>query len=146
MSQITAARATARPAGRTSGRPVPTPQRLRVVSAPQHTRSRAGVAILCLVMLAAGLVGILLLNINLTHGSYELYRLQSERDRLHEQQQALAERLDAEQAPQELARHAASLGMVPAPGTAYLHLSNGAVTGAAIAARPSLVPTVVHTP
>jgi len=145
MSQATAARAT-RPAVRPSARTLLPGRRLRVVTAPATARSRAGVVIACLAMLAAGLVALLLINISLGHGSYEMYKLQSEQKQLADQQDALTEQLADAQAPQQLARQAAALGMVPAPQVAFLHLRDGSVTGAAVPASPAPTPTVSTTP
>jgi hypothetical protein len=117
-----------------------------VVSAPAGTRSRAGVVLFCVVMLVAGLVALLLVNIDLSHGSYSMYKLQQEHKELVELRQSLDEEIAAAQAPQELARSARRLGMVPAPEVAFLHLSDGSVTGAPEPARAAEPPTVVVTP
>lgn len=132
MSQSSAARATARPVTRPASRgtrtPV-TPPRLRVVSLPRQSRSRAPLAFACAGLLVLSLVTLLLLNITLSRGSYELYQLESEHTRLAERQQTLQEQLDALAAPQHLARKARGLGMVPAPGPAFVRLSDGDVLG-----------------
>ena len=129
MSQSSAARATTRPTARTAARPLrqQLPPRLRVVSAPATTRSRAGLVLGCGAVLVVGLVAVLLLNINLSRGAYEVHQLETEHTRLAEQQQTLQEQLDAEAAPPRLAERAAELGMVPAPGTAFVRLSDGKV-------------------
>ena len=145
MSQATAARAT-RPAARPSARTLLPGRRLRVVSASASVRSRAGLVVVCLALLAAGLFALLLINISLGHGSYEMYKLQAEQKQLADQRDALSEQIADAQAPQQLAQQAAALGMVPAPQVAFLHLRNGAVSGAAVPASPAPTPTVSTTP
>ena len=133
MSLSSAARVTTRPTVRPTTRPSrqPAPPRLRVVSVPRRTRSRAGTVVCCGLILVTGLVALLLLNITLSRGSYELFRLEAEQVQLAERQQALREQLDAEAAPQRLARRARELGMVPAKGPAFVRLSDGDVLGVA---------------
>lgn len=96
----------------------------------------------CLVLLATGLVGLLLLNVNLEHGAYVLERLQTRQQQLQEQQQALQEQLNSLQAPGNLAARAAKLGMVPDPGVAFVRAGSGKVLGvpSPVVASPS--PTV----
>jgi hypothetical protein len=62
--------------------------------------------LLCVALLTGGLVLLLLLNISLSRGAYELYRGQAQLSRLEEQRQATEEDLLAQQAPQELAARA----------------------------------------
>jgi hypothetical protein len=103
--------------------------RLRVVSAPPATRSRVPFAAACAGLLAATLVALLMLNIALSRGAYQVHELEAQRALLSEQQQALSERLAAEAAPGRLAERAAGLGMVTNPNPALLRLSDGAVLG-----------------
>jgi hypothetical protein len=117
MSQSTAVRSTAR-----APRPGPRPQparpvvpRLRVVSAPRHTRSRAGLVAACVALLVLGLVGLLLLNVNLERGTYDLRDQASRAEQLREQKQRLEVELRAQQSPDNLERRARALGMVDAP-------------------------------
>ena len=132
MSQSSAVRV---PGARPAARSAP-PPRLRVISAPPHARSRAGLAIACLVILAAGLVGLLLLNVSLERGSYELHDLQATQDQLLEQRQALAEQIESFRAPQRLAERATALGMVPAPDTTFVRLGAGSAQAAPIPTAP----------
>jgi hypothetical protein len=143
MSQSSAIRASARHATRpVAARPVPASPRLRVVAAPAHTRSRAGAVVGCAVLLVAGLVTLLLLQMSLERGTYALRTAQREARVLREQQQSLDEQLERLQAPQNLASRASALGMVQAPNPAFLRASDGKVLGvpAPGVAKPS--PTV----
>jgi uncharacterized protein HemX len=147
MSQTAiAGRIPTRPALRAPVRPQPAAPRLRVVAPPARVRHRAGVTVLCLVLLAAGLVGLLVLNINLSHGSYTLNDLQLQQTQLEEQQEALQEELDSLQTPQNLARQAQGLGMVPAPRPAFMRLGTGQVVGAPAAASTPPPPRLLSKP
>jgi len=145
MSQSAAARAT-RPAARPSNRAAQPGRRLRVVTAPVSAHSRAGAVVACLAILAAGLVALLLINIDLGHGAYVMYSLQNQEKQLTDQQEALTEQIAGAQAPDQLAVRAQALGMVPAKGLSFLRLAKGGVTGAAAPASPTPAPTVNKTP
>ena len=84
---------------------------------------------MCMALLAASLLGALVLNTSMAQGEYERYELQSTLARSAQQQQGLTEQLDRVSASPELARRAAELGMVPAGNGGYLRLSDGAVLG-----------------
>ncbi|GAA3626414.1 hypothetical protein GCM10022223_49590 [Kineosporia mesophila] len=105
---------------------VPRP-RLRVVPAPR--RSRTGLALLCVGLLGAGLLALLLLNISIGKGAYELTGLQQKQRELADQQQSLTEQVESQGAPGKLAGKAKKLGMVPAPNPAFLDPDNGSVKG-----------------
>jgi hypothetical protein len=119
MSQSTAARSTAR-----APRPGPRHQppraaapRLRVVTAPRHTRSRASLVAGCVALLVVGLVGLLLLNVNLERGTYDLRDQASRAEQLREQKQRLEVELRALQSPANLHDRAGGLGMVEGPAS-----------------------------
>ncbi len=142
MSQSTAVRVATRPATRHAVRTAPPPPRLRVVSAPAQARSRAGLVFACIALLAAGLVGLLLLNVSLERGAYELQAQQKAETQLQEQQQALQERLAAVQAPQNLAAAATKLGMVRNPNAAFIQPGDGKVLGVPRKATAAPTPSV----
>jgi hypothetical protein len=145
MNQATAARVPARPVRRGAARTAPTPPRLRAVSAPPHTRSRAGLVLISISLLGSGLVALLLLNVSLERGSYELQQQESKAHQLQDQAQALREQLAALQSPQQLAAQAEQLGMVPNPNAAFLRASDGKILGVptqAVASRPPAVAPV----
>ncbi|MER7581095.1 cell division protein FtsL [Kitasatospora sp. NPDC097691] len=77
------------------------------------------------VLLAAGLLGLLALNTALNEGSFELSRLQKQTTVATDEQQSLQHQIDQSSAPDALARRAAELGMVPAGGMAFLDVPNG---------------------
>ncbi|MFE4359082.1 MULTISPECIES: hypothetical protein [unclassified Kitasatospora] len=80
---------------------------------------------LVVVLLAAGLLGLLALNTALNEGSFELSRLQKQTTVATDEQQSLQHEIDQSSAPDALARRAAELGMVPAGGMAFLDVPNG---------------------
>ncbi|MEU1288557.1 hypothetical protein [Kitasatospora sp. NPDC005856] len=80
---------------------------------------------LIVVLLAAGLLGLLALNTALNEGSFELSRLQKQTTVATDEQQSLQHEIDKSSAPDALARRAAELGMVPAGGMAFLDVPNG---------------------
>lgn len=125
-------RTTAPDRSRTAPRPTPAPQaapRLRVVRAPAHARTRVPFVVLCIVLLAASLLGALVLNTTMAQGEYERFALQTELARSAQEQQRLTEDLERARSSPALARAATELGMVPAAGAGYLRLSDGAVLG-----------------
>jgi hypothetical protein len=119
MSQSTAARPVAR-APRPGPRVAPTRPagpRLRVVTAPRHTRSRAGLVAVCVALLVLGLVGLLLLNVSLERGTYDLRDQSSRAEQLREQKQRLEVEMRAQQSPANLYARAHGLGMVDGPAS-----------------------------
>jgi hypothetical protein len=157
MSQSAAVRTARapRPVARHQGRrlqPVPAsrrsapPPRLRVVSAALHTRSRAGLVVACLALLVLGLVGLLLLDVSLERGAYDL-RAQNQREEvLREQAQKIRSEIVAQAAPQNLEQKARRLGMVPAPAAPVFVLPDGKTIGvpqrAVAPPSPSVKPSV----
>jgi hypothetical protein len=117
-----------------------------VVTAPVHTRSRAGLVFGCITLLGGGLVALLLLNVSLERGSYTLHGQQAKANQLQDEAQALREQLASLQAPQNLAAQATRLGMVPNPNAAFLRASDGKVLGVPTRAVPPPAPTVTPAP
>jgi len=87
--------------------------------------------IVCASLLAAGLIGLLLLNTSLAQGSFTLQKLQSTSDQLTDAQDALNASLAATKSPARLATRAVSMGLVPAQFIAFLRLSDGKIVGVA---------------
>ncbi|MER5351365.1 cell division protein FtsL [Kitasatospora sp. NPDC002551] len=113
--------------------------RARITVRPgRPVRGRTPFAVLVVLLLGAGLLGLLALNTALNEGSFELSRLQRQTTVLTDEQQGLQHQIDQNSAPDALARRAAELGMVPAGGMAFLDLPNGgAVVGTPKAAQDS---------
>jgi len=142
MSQMTS---TARVGARALHRPTTETPRLRVVTGAPLRHGGAAFGVVCAILLAAGLIGLLVLNTALAQGSFTMSRLQATSDRLADAQGALNQSLDASKSPANLAREAADMGMVPAESAAFLRLSDGKVIGVASQAPPVPGFTVVGT-
>ncbi|MFB6891174.1 cell division protein FtsL [Kitasatospora sp. NPDC056327] len=113
--------------------------RARITVRPgRPVRGRTPFAVLVVLLLGAGLLGLLALNTALNEGSFELSRLKRQTTVLTDEQQGLQHLIDQNSAPDSLARRAGELGMVPAAGMAFLDLPNGgAVVGTAKPAQDS---------
>jgi hypothetical protein len=132
---VTAPRAT-RPAtlplrdNGTSGLPAAAPRpRLEVVRAPANPRTRVPFVLLCMAVLAASLLGALVLNTAMAQGEYERQQLQTRLAESLQESERLAGELEHAASPAELSRAARALGMVPTTHGGYLRLSDGAVLG-----------------
>ncbi|MDP9432931.1 MAG: hypothetical protein M3P91_09550 [Actinomycetota bacterium] len=121
------------------GRPWSRPP-LRVVTAPRPRPARAPFVGLLLGMLALGLLLLLLLNTALAQDSVKLYDLQQQHAVVLDRAEELESEILAGSAPNELAKRASALGMVPLGTPVFLHLPDGRVTGAATPAAPGLPP------
>jgi hypothetical protein len=142
MSQMTS---TARDGARPLIRPTKTTPRLRVVTGAPPKRGGPAFGIVCATLLAAGLLGLLLLNTVLAQGSFTLHDLRATSDQLSDAQDALNQSLAASKSPVNIASKAVSMGMVPAQSPAFLRLSDGRVIGVAKPAKPGPGFTVVRT-
>jgi hypothetical protein len=100
---------------------------------------------ICATLLAAGLIGLLLLNTALAQGSFTLHDLRATSGALADTEDNLTQSLDASSSPANLAARAARMGMVPAQSAAFLRLTDGAVVGVARAAVAVPGFTVVRT-
>jgi hypothetical protein len=140
MSQMTS---TARAGARALQRPITQTPRLRVVTGAPLQRGGPAFVLICATLLAAGLIGVLLLNTALAEGSFTLHSLRTTSDQLTDTQGAVSQSLEAAQAPANLAKRAADMGMVPAQSAAFLRLSDGKVIGVAQQASPGPGLTVV---
>jgi hypothetical protein len=130
MSQATAVRTATTPAPRPGSRSATPIPRLRVVSAPARERSRAGLVMLCLALLVCGLLSILVLNLSLERGSYVLAKQKAEISRMRDDNQLRTEELSSQRAPDQLAKKATKLGMVPNERAVFLREGDGKVLGA----------------
>lgn len=123
----------------------PAPRRrtpLSVVPAAR-SRRRAPVVVFCFVALILGLGAVLLLNISVSSGQYQLVELQNERTELMQRNEALTQQLENHQAPQMLAAQAAELGMVTSSSFGSIDLQTLEVTGNPVPAEESEGPAVL---
>ncbi|MBW3084410.1 Cell division protein FtsL [Austwickia sp. TVS 96-490-7B] len=138
MSQNAAARVGARRTAPMPRQPVPTPRpRLRLVPPLATQRSNFPFLLICSFALTAGLLGVLLLNMFLSQGSYEIDRLQKESALITDREAQLREELDAASSPARLAREAGKMGMVPGSSVIFLDLDTGKVKGVPATGAPS---------
>ena len=133
MSQMTS---TARVGARSLNRPTTDTPRLRVVTGAPLPHGGTMLGVICAILLATGLIGVLLLNTALAQGSFTLHDLRTTSEQLTDAQGALSQSLDASKSPANLAKKAAGMGLVPAQSAAFLRLSDGKVIGVAQQASP----------
>jgi hypothetical protein len=91
--------------------------------------ARTPFAVLVLLMLAGGVVGLLMFNTNMQQASFKATALQSRVDMLTAKEQSLNLELDQLRDPQNLAASAKKLGMVAPAQPAFVRLSDGRVLG-----------------
>ncbi|MGB8020673.1 MAG: hypothetical protein WCF04_05550 [Candidatus Nanopelagicales bacterium] len=97
--------------------------------APRHRLLLASVAVL-----AAGLVGVLLLNTIISQGAFRQHSLEIELILLAEEEERLAREAQLADSPLELEKKARALDMVPAGSPVFLRLSDGKILGEPVAA------------
>jgi hypothetical protein len=102
---------------------------LRLVRREPRESGRLPFALLIIFLVAAGLVGLLLVNTSLQSGAFEAGRLQQDNQLLAEQQGDLQRQVQQLSSPGEVTRRASALGMVPDPNPGFLRLSDGKVLG-----------------
>ncbi len=145
VRQPAARQPAARQPARRPARPAGAGPRLRVVSAPRYTRSRAGLVVVCVGLLLVGLVGLLLMNVSLERGAYDLRDQSAKAEQLRELAQKYAQETRQLEAPEALADRAHKLGMVDAaPGVPFV-LPDGRTIGVAEKATAPPSPTVSKT-
>lgn len=86
-------------------------------------------AVFVLMILTAGMLGMLWINTTLAQGAFILTDLQQQRAQLIEIEQQLTEQLARADAPAQLEQSARALGMVPQEVPVFLRLSDGRVLG-----------------
>jgi outer membrane biosynthesis protein TonB len=103
--------------------------KLRVVYGAPFRPPRMPFVIFVLSLLAAGLVGLLLLNTELQSGTFQITALSQRADQLQDDQEQLEKQVRTLESPQNLADRALKMGMVPTPNPVFLRLSDGQVLG-----------------
>ena len=113
---------------------------LKVISG-QLKRAPIGYSIFILSIPVIALLVVLVVNIVVSNRQYELVELNSSLTSITQTNEALAQQLSQQSAPQSVAQQAADMGMV-LPGTpASIDLSTGTVLGTATAATADNAPT-----
>jgi outer membrane biosynthesis protein TonB len=103
--------------------------KLRVVYGAPFRPPRMPFVIFVVALLAAGLVGLLLLNTELQRGTFQVTDLNQQADQLRDQQEQLEREVRTLESPQNLADRALRMGMVPNQNPVFLRLSDGRVLG-----------------
>jgi hypothetical protein len=116
--------------------PAPRGPRLQVVPRVQRARGSRFV-VLVAGLLVSGLIGLLLLNLSMQKGAFELARLQEQTGALRTSEHSLTFDLDRLGSTQHLYRRARALGMVPNSSPVFLDLTDGSVIGTPVPAPPA---------
>ena len=127
---------------------------LKLVPQRRSQAARTPFAIVLVVLLVGGLLGLLLLNTLVAQDSFTLHDLAKQSRELQLREQQLAGQLEDVQAPGQLADRATRMGMVPGGPPAFLRLPDGRVLGKAgkgaatpvvAAPKPTSAPTTTTT-
>jgi hypothetical protein len=102
---------------------------LRLVPPRRSSAAKTPFAVVLVVVLAGGLLGLLLLNTLVAQQSFALHDLGKKDKVLAQQEQDLTRDVQDLEAPASLAARAAALRMVPSGPPAFLRLSDGKVLG-----------------
>jgi hypothetical protein len=102
---------------------------LRVAPPAPVTVPRAPFVALVLVVVVAGVLGILVLNTKINENAFRLSHLQDQQTSLNQQEQQLDQQLAALDSPGSLAAAARRLGLVPAGTPAFIQMPDGTVVG-----------------
>jgi len=120
-----------RPAKGTVARP-----QLRVAPPAPVSVPRAPFVAMVLIVVVAGVLGILVLNTKINENAFTINHLQDQQSQLDQQEQQLDQHLADLESPNSLNRAAQKLGLIPAGTPAYLPLPNGQAIGVPQPAAP----------
>ncbi|MHA7239027.1 hypothetical protein [Arthrobacter sp. TMS1-12-1] len=110
-------------------RTAPRPRTPLSVVPARPARRKVPFAVFTLLVLAAALAAVLMLNISVSGTQYELVQLRNQQTALSQQNEALVLDIEAREAPQNLAAAATKLGMVSSPTFGTIELDSKKVTG-----------------
>jgi len=109
--------------------PVVRPRALRLVPQRRSNAGRAPFAVVVVVLLVGGLLGLLMLNTMVAQGAFRLHDLTVQGKVLDDREEVLSRQVQTLQAPTSLSQRATAFGMVPGGPPVFLRLSDGAVLG-----------------
>jgi len=113
-----------------AARPVPSTRGLlRLVPQRRSQAAKTPFAVVLVVLLVGGLLGLLLLNTLVAQDSFRLHDLSTQSRQLQLREQQLAGQVEDAQAPSRLAAQANRMGMVPGGAPVFLRLPDGRVLG-----------------
>jgi hypothetical protein len=110
---------------------------LRVAPPAPVSVPRAPFVALVLVVVIAGVLGILVLNTKINENAFTLNHLQDQQNHLDQQEQQLDQHLADLESPNSLRAAALRLGLIDSGTPAYLPLPNGQTVGVPQPAQPS---------
>ncbi len=116
--------------------------RLRGLASPARRLATVPFAALVVVLLAAGMVGMLLLTTQLQTQAFAVRTAQRQAAELAYRVSDLEAQVTQAKAPIALARRATELGMVPNPNGVFIDLASGTVVGKAAAVRGDEIPSL----
>ena len=134
---------------------------MRPVTPPNATVSTLGFVGIIVLLIAIGLGGVMVVTTSVGAQSRDLTKLRREATHLRYTSAALESKLQRNSSANALAYKASELGMVPNPYPAFIHLSDGSITGVptpvkgnelpflrgdAVAPEPTPAPVVTPTP
>ena len=120
-----------------SREPVKSKPPLRVAPPAPVSVPRAPFVALVLVVVIAGVLGILVLNTKINENAFTLNHLQDQQNHLDQQEQQLDQHLADLESPNSLRAAALRLGLIDSGTPAYLPLPNGQTVGVPQPAAPA---------
>jgi hypothetical protein len=103
--------------------------RLRLAPPIPVAAPRTPFVLLIVLIVVAGVIGILVLNTKINEDSIELDNLRKEQAALNQKEQQLNQVIAEAESPNSLAAAAKMLGLVPADAPAYIRLPDGQIIG-----------------
>lgn len=103
--------------------------KLRLAPPPPVSGPRVPFIAMIVVLVIAGVVGILALNQKINENAFKLDKLRAEQAKLDRQEQNLDEQIAERESPGNLAAAARKLGLVPAGAPAFIRLPDGRIIG-----------------
>ena len=125
-----------------SPRPAP-PRGPQLQVVPRTARAGANrFLVLVAGLLIGGLIGLLLLNLSMQKGAFELAAIESQTETLRTQEQELSYEMQRLGSTDHLKRRATNLGMVHYPNPVFLNLADGSIIGDPVPAEGVPEPVV----
>lgn len=143
MSASEAIREAPRRRGEATGQARP---QLRRVPSPQRRVATAPFAVMMVLLLVGGMVGLLALITSVQNQAFEVRETQRTANELGYKVSDLEARTTRAKAPAELARRATALGMVPNPHGVFIDLGTGRVVGEAKPVTGNEIPSLKVVP
>ncbi|WP_290864205.1 hypothetical protein [Hamadaea sp.] len=112
-----------------AGRTAPERAKLRLAPPMPVSGPRVPFVVMIVVLVMAGVVGILALNQKINENAFKLDKLRAEQAKLDRQEQDLNQQIAEKEAPGNLAAQARKLGLVPAGAPAFIRLPDGRIVG-----------------